>query len=849
METDFQVTPDETRTPVTETWGPDETRQAALEIEAREAGIARLRRLLEKARDKGEFATRTAQGRNLLAQHIAPLAEAIRHSQETGKPIQAYQAGTSARGPKIVFLNELLSVDHEVIAAITLSNMIEAARSGLTLSQVAYAIGKALEEEAQVLWVEKQEPNFLRRFLETIRNEGGRASYAARRLNKEMKGRLNAGFERWPVRVRYQLGAALAAAALQFTGLFDREPIINVRRGKPDTRIQIVFTAAAEAVLTEDLTRLEDRSALRWPMVSRPLPWSGPWGGGYLTTAVPPQAFVRTANKDHHRMIREAPPVEVFEAVNRIQDTPWQINRRVLDVMRQVWAEGGNQFGLPLRVPGTRAPFKPADPTEEELAAYKAEARRFFSWVVKEEAEVRKVDQMIDLALRFEDEPRIYYPHNVDFRGRIYPIPSILSPQGDDLQKGLLWFANGKPLRYEEDADWLAIHGANTYGYDKASLDERVQWVTDHESAVLALAEDPLSEESRAFLAGADKPWQFLAWAFEWSDYRRSPGEGFVSRIPVALDGTCNGLQHLSAMAADERGGAFVNLVPTDRPADVYAEVARRTVARLEEIAWLGEQATTDEERARARWATAWLAFGIDRKLTKRTVMVVPYGGTMQANRQYVRQAIRERGGESPFRDDEWFAASNFLALTVWESLGDVLLKARGVMAWLQGVARVLAEEGKPVRWVTPVGFPVLQAYFKQREARITFGIRRERVKMRTREATTEINGREQAQGMSPNFTHSLDAAHLVATVNRGAEYGLDQWAMVHDSYAVPAADVAILTKVLRAEFAAIYSAPVLADLTAQLRAQADNPAAIPDPPALGSWQACEVLKSPFFFH
>ena len=46
----------------------------------------------------------------------------------------------------------------------------------------------------------------------------------------------------------------------------------------------------------------------------------------------------------------------------------------------------------------------------------------------------------------FNKEPRFYFPHNVDFRGRAYPMHPHLNHLGSDLSRGLLQFADGKPL-------------------------------------------------------------------------------------------------------------------------------------------------------------------------------------------------------------------------------------------------------------------------------------------------------------------------------------------------------------------------------------------------------------------
>ena len=84
-----------------------------------------------------------------------------------------------------------------------------------------------------------------------------------------------------------------------------------------------------------------------------------------------------------------------------------------------------------------------------------------------------------------------YLPHNLDFRGRAYPIPPHLSHIGDDLSRGLLQFEEAKPLGVR-GLRWLKIHLANLYGYDKANFDERVLWVEQHIADIYDSAEKPL---------------------------------------------------------------------------------------------------------------------------------------------------------------------------------------------------------------------------------------------------------------------------------------------------------------------------------------------------------------------
>ena len=121
------------------------------------------------------------------------------------------------------------------------------------------------------------------------------------------------------------------------------------------------------------------------------------------------------------------------------------------------------------------------------------------------------------MAEKFADEPEIYFPWALDWRGRLYPVPGLVNPQADDLGKAMLEFAVGKPLG-ERGAYWLAIQLANKFGNDKVSFDDRIAWVRDHEAEILDSAKHPL--DGRRFWIQADDPWQFLAACFEWAGYK-----------------------------------------------------------------------------------------------------------------------------------------------------------------------------------------------------------------------------------------------------------------------------------------------------------------------------------------
>ena len=54
----------------------------------------------------------------------------------------------------------------------------------------------------------------------------------------------------------------------------------------------------------------------------------------------------------------------------------------------------------------------------------------------------------------------------MDFRGRVYPLPTHLNHLGNDICRGLLKFDEAKPLGVE-GLKWLKIQISNLYGNDK----------------------------------------------------------------------------------------------------------------------------------------------------------------------------------------------------------------------------------------------------------------------------------------------------------------------------------------------------------------------------------------------
>ena len=533
-----------------------------------------------------------------------------------------------------------------------------------------------------------------------------------------------------------------------------------------------------------------------------------------------------------------------YRAVNGLQRTAWTIDKGVLDVMRKAWDSNQEWAGLPPRydLDLPEYPFNkdPQDMDEAELQKYREWAKKrntIYTFNGKSMSRRLQVERTIQLAEQYANYPEFYFVWQLDFRSRKYPVESFMSPQVADWGKALLLFNNGFPINNFDDAYWLAIHGANLFGNDKVSFDERVQWAWENEDNIVKTAENPLDY---TWWQEADKAWQFLGWCFEWYGLLRE-GWGFYTHLPCAADGSCNGLQHLSAILRDEIGGKATNLIPSDKPADIYADVADKAVALIQKDAQEGNEL-----------AQTCLTFGIDRSITKRPVMIVPYSGTQHACREYIQEAITDRiekkGVDNPFGDD-LFQAGLYLAGHVWQGINETIASARKVMDYVKLVGKHYGEASKHMEWVTPTDFLVVQPYFNTKKRLIKTHVDGNLVYLSyQQELQDTVNKSRISTGASPNFIHSLDASALTLTINQCMDKNMMDFSMVHDSYGTHSPNMDIMSRILREAFVDMYKEH---DVLQELRDHAVETigdSSIPQPPLTGGLDLDRVLESNYFF-
>jgi DNA-directed RNA polymerase, mitochondrial len=745
---------------------------------------------------------------NLLAEALPPLAQAILELQ------LAMKAPGSQKLPKYGLL--LLSLDHEVLALITLCILLNRIshsefQDGVapTLVSAANEIGLRCLEERRADCAQKREVDIAKQL--RSRSTGRDAGRRSREMAELLDDLEELEKDYRPLHLGDKLiTLAVQHAKIDGKALFKYQTV-RARDGK-DTKTthRIALTEAAEEWLADHDISLASLAPVYKPMIVEPRPFtSAAKKSGYLVHGI--HLLKRQSTSRARQMLKKADMTIVYSAINAIQGTAWRANQKIHRIMRPAWEAGHRQlFALPAHTRGITA--------TRGFMAFRFGLYEFLA-----------------------DKPRFYFPHQLDHRGRAYPVPQLINPQLDDAGRAPLEFADGKPLG-ERGAYWLAVHLANCYGKNKIPLENRLRWVHENEREIIALADNSLGfalsgsrfaplPAHRFWLEGDKKKrWMFLAACLEWKGYREQ-GPGFISHLPVSMDGSCNGYQHLSAMGLDRIGGSAVNLLPEDEPQDMYQEVADHVIIRL----IIDSQYSKDDDD---REAALELLGKISRALVKHATMTTPYGVT----RARICKELLKQEAIKSCKDPE--KCARYLARQLEECIPEVAVEASNIMKWARQVATHLANLNRGMAWTTPSGFPVLHEIHEAKAIRVATADHS--FVLREQDERRKIDVRKQADGIVAHLVHSFDAAHMMLTVNRLYSLGIRHFAMVHDSFGVHAADVDLLHRVLREEFVRIYSEPVLVNF---LRGQLlDSGTFLPALPAQGNLDIQQVLESTYFF-
>lgn len=645
--------------------------------------------------------------------------------------------------------------------------------------------------------------------------------------------------------------AKISLGALLFNCIETAQPDLLTQRASNKGKIKKKFGATKiyfSDDFLDDVNRLHGVASLtqpdRKPMLIPPQPYkrkeNGQVTGGYYLLE---NKVYRTDWQPH----KFNPSDEAIESLNLIQATPWRVNKNVLHFLLR------NPVIAP-QYPH-RKPVKLANALWEKLddqtklkvqQQYSDEMAEFVSTTSKAMTYERQINQAMEL----EDKTAFWQPHVCDFRGRLYPANQMLTSQGDHVAKALIEFANGKRLG-KQGLNALKLQVANTYKWDKATINERYQNVNLMADEIIKMVDS--DQLAMKYINQADEPMMFYAAAMELGKALRCKNpERFVSHVPCHVDGVTNGLQILSLLGKDLVGAEKTNCTATLTRNDLYIEVAKRI--RL----IIGELKNSTEDPITLSVCEVWSKQISDdkvaRMITKRPLMTTSYGVTREGIREQLvndrlvdNVEIPECFSHLPIKQARHKLAG-YMRDWICQARTEAVEQSVKIMDYLKETAKVLAENGYPLSWVTPDGCLVSQQYvvLKSKNVR-TFDNFMRRLVCRTDKLSPSKN----AGAAAPNVVHSLDATMLRKTALRlsHCEPAIKDMAFVHDSYAVHACNLQVLNYELRKVAVEMFSGNWLTDdfHKAIVKLVGDE-VSLPTPPTQGDLEVSKEIPNAVYF-
>jgi DNA-directed RNA polymerase len=832
------------------------------------------------------------------------------------------------------FMDMLRQVDPGVIADIGFAELGDALRLGRDGPAIQVAIGRWIEAE---LWVMGLDPKLAERIYNS--------SYPRRAARRR-------GYrDEWPEDLAYFVGDWVVDCVVRGLPAFYEQRYDEARKDWV-TDIRLEARDQVEALREQVMWRDPAWS----PTLQKPIPWTGLRQGGYaeprmqrrLAFVITHYDEVREAVDDAFRSGSIKPHVD---AVNRLQAVPFKLNevvfgaakrhlpgmlKKAIVECKEALAKAERDLELVMADLAARPLWAICDEDAEADAGWYNAAR---ARLVRAKIDLKAAKHQYELAkddLRTAEEltadklkgAPLYLPMVTDFRGRCYAVPHLNYRRGDYV-RSLFLFHRGRKIT-GHGLRWLAIYVASVGGFrspdivahpddfftlddpgpecpahemriagkriDKASYPERWRWTMANMDFVRSTAR----QETTDWL-NAKEPWAFLAACTELvaaASHERP--EEYITHLPIYFDATNSAIQHQAALIRDKKAGASANLCPCEIQPLVYERDpnADWTVpgGKLLDVYRAPGSQILDPPQDSYRDPTMGVAdeirgqlpdLRLERGDLKQAIMTTNYGSTNHGRARQIEKALRNRGKEIDFRDVLKIAklAEDEVGKH-FDALGDI-------NKLLVACVAPLAERNAPLRWTSPSGFPVVNAYRKIRTARIP-SLRASG----SREVVADGHDPnllpiEAKRAVTANFVHSLDASLLALTVNACADAEITDLVTVHDCFGVLAPDADDFNRIVREQFVSMYQdndplkeirdhvefilsdpasgtqmreafsraikevrannggkrATRLADLAKQVNKALDTPAAqlLPSVPPRGELDLRDILSSPYF--
>lgn len=769
--------------------------QVQLERDQIRQGLKRLRDNTDALQQRS-YASATVYG---IASIDALLPMLVKRIEDTNNRIHEGKTGVAFR-EIAQYISDLEPLAAAAIALkLTFDKVFSYKEGSDQLQSVCDAIGSAVEAECQMRYYERCAPGLLNTLKKNYWHKSCGTDQKLTVIQTLMNRSDIQQWQSWGRANRIKLGGWLLDCIIETSHWFTKE----LRREGKRTVNYIIPTPEFISIKDKVMADAELFAPLAWPMLIEPNDWTNERAGGYLLNEV----------MRGHDMVRRGDPSRIqgetpINFLNKIQKVAFTLNPFIVGVAEEL-DRLERAVGKFLPIVNHELPPKPYDIAEnkESRKAYRRAAAEVMNLNAQEFKKSCRTRMTMEAVKRFKDVAKFFVPWSFDYRGRAYPIPAFLTPQDTDFGKSLLVFADGSFMTPEAE-DWLAFQVATTFGLDKAPMAERLEWTRNNHELFTLISQDPIG--NLHLWEEVEEPWQFLAAAEEYYHCVVVADRQFT-RLMVATDATCSGLQILAGLARDKSTARLVNVLPGDKPQDAYKVVAEAATPYCPES----------------------IQPYMDRKTVKRVVMTVPYNAKPFSNRGYIRDALTEKGVEIS-KDDLTKTVK-----AVRNAMDVVVPGPMAVMKWIEDEVATAIKAGKEyLEWTTPSGFVVHQKLNKKLTVRIELQLLGTCKMSVAVDDSDEVDLNHHKNATAPNLIHSLDASLLhLSVLNFDAPI-----ALIHDSVLCRATDMSTLSSIVRQTYMHLFAEhDYLKDFASHIGAETD-------PPIVGDLEPESVIESTYFF-
>lgn len=570
-------------------------------------------------------------------------------------------------------------------------------------------------------------------------------------------------------------------------------------------RNKIIRIIVAKDILNEIVNYNLNLINNNFPMVYKPNNWDlindHPLNGGYLLNKeLNNEELIHTSLKNSGETKFTKDEI-VTTTLNKLQSVPYVVNTEFLDYLIQLIEQ---DFDFKNKI------ILDIHPSTNKILDLKKNNKKSELLKILQHNSIR-YDTMINImtALLLKDKT-FYHPLFLDWRGRIYTKTNLLSYQSNELAKSLIMFKEGFILN-ENGYKHLLVYAANCYGKDKDSFTNKLEWAKLNLNNIIDI-------ESKFWLT-AEQPLLFLTAALELKNYIKDPNN-FKSRLPIFVDATCNGLQHLAAMVNDVNLAKYVNLLKSscdDIPNDIYGEMAVKIKHNISKVI---KQKIFNKKTGELEDFSKLENLHITRSFIKRGIMTIAYGVTVKGVCEQLISSQFDRVSDTKrvySLNNPEFGNTNLVfsykeIFKLSEIIHDVLFDSypslRELVKYLNAITYFIhsLKMGIPVIWKTPNGLNIEQKYMKTEKKEYKYSILG---KVKTLELTVKkdtISFRKQNLGVVPNLIHSMDASNISLLVESFSKL-IDNFQLltIHDCFASHANHIELLSFHVKSAFLFIY--------------------------------------------